>query len=57
MLLLRAAAPYSSGGSGSEDCDCSRSGDTSSWSMPTDSSASWCTKEELAPFSSSRRTR
>ena len=56
MLFLR-CGPYSSGGRGSEDCGCSRSGDTSSWSMPTDSSASWCTKEELAPFSSSRRTR
>ena len=56
-MLLRRDAPNMSTGSGMAGCGVRRNGEESKTSMPTDSSASWFTKEELAPFSSKRRTR
>jgi hypothetical protein len=44
VLFLRVCKPNRSGGSGSDGCGSRRRGEISRSSMPTVSSASWCTK-------------
>ena len=56
-LELARDAPYKSRGKGSATASMRASGEASSTSAPRASSANWCTNDELAPFSSSRRTK